>query len=45
MHSPSTIDQRKAAVQGAVMGGVDVAQGWHYIQWLFPNGLSAVFGQ
>ena len=41
MHSTSTIDQRKAALQGAVIGGVDVAQGWHYIQWLFPNGLSA----
>ncbi|AEJ40444.1 transposase [Sulfobacillus acidophilus TPY] len=41
MHSTSTIDQRKAAVQGAVMGGVDVSQGWHYIQWLLPNGLSA----
>jgi transposase len=35
------MDQRKAAVQGAVIGGVDVAQGWHYIQWLLPNGLSA----
>jgi transposase len=35
------MDQRKAAVQGAVIGGVDVAQGWHDIQWLFPNGLSA----
>ena len=41
MHSTSTMDQRKAAVQGAVIGGVDVAQGWHYIQWLLPNGLSA----
>jgi transposase len=41
MYSTSTIDQRKAAVQGAVIGGVDVAQGWHYIQWLLPNGLSA----
>ncbi|MCY0897536.1 MAG: IS110 family transposase [Firmicutes bacterium] len=41
MHSTSTIDERKAAVEGAVIGGIDVAQGWHYIQWLWPNGLSA----
>ncbi|AEJ40293.1 transposase IS116/IS110/IS902 family protein [Sulfobacillus acidophilus TPY] len=41
MHFTSTIDQPKAAVQGAVIGGVDVAQGWHDIQCLLPNGLSA----
>ncbi|MCY0879682.1 MAG: IS110 family transposase [Firmicutes bacterium] len=41
MHSSSMIDARKAAVHDAVIGGIDVAQGWHYIQWLFPNGLSA----
>lgn len=36
MHSTTMIDQRKAAINGAVIGGVDVAQGWHVIQWLFP---------
>ena len=41
MHCTSTMDERKAAVQGAVIGGIDVAQDWHYIHWLFPNGLSA----
>ncbi len=40
MHSTSMIDQRKAAGQGAVIGGVDVAQGWHFIHGLGSDGMS-----
>jgi transposase len=40
MHSNASVDVRKAAVQGAVIGGIDVAQGWHDIQWLGPDGLA-----